>query len=335
MSRRTRPLLAAGAVAAAFLAFGSQPAMAQVDWAKRVQELKLESQLMQQGVSLMMDGRGLEAAEQMEQHMRSAGVTPTRLAQKCNYLEFAGEMGLFSDCVKAYRGLLVNGRIPPRQNEPTPAETAQSETDLVYFNLPRFYKTLGDYKSALEVGEAGLGFVKIRSIRFLLLEQVAGVHLKLGNRDKAQAILREVERWQPNAGEIVSRNAAMQNLSAALGDFDSALKYFDEIEKGAAPAPRRPRTSTAWEAVSSSRAIRPAIRNSPSPWVPARIGSATCSPDAPARRLPLLTEASPAPSVEVPPSRRARSSGFRAAPLPNRYFPASRRTCRCPSPTSA
>ena len=234
MSRRTRPLLAAGAVAAAFLAFGSQPALAQVDWAKRVQELKLESQLMQQGVSLMMDGRGLEAAEQMEQHMRSAGVTPTRLAQKCNYLEFAGEMGLFSDCVKAYRGLLVNGRIPPRQNEPTPAETAQSETDLVYFNLPRFYKTLGDYKSALEVGEAGLGLVKIRSIRFLLLEQVAGVHLKLGNRDKAQAILREVERWQPNAGEIVSRNAAMQNLSAALGDFDSALKYFDEIEKGAA-----------------------------------------------------------------------------------------------------
>ena len=73
MSRRTRPLLAAGAVAAAFLAFGSQPAMAQVDWAKRVQELKLESQLMQQGVSLMMDGRGLEAAEQMEQHFFGGG----------------------------------------------------------------------------------------------------------------------------------------------------------------------------------------------------------------------------------------------------------------------
>ena len=229
MSRRTRPLLAAGAVAAAFLAFGSQPALAQVDQARMAQESRTEAEVMKQINSLMADVRWLEAAELMDQHMRSAGVTPMRLLLKCGFLRNAGEMGLFSDCVKAYRGLLVNGRVPHRPNDAMAyPNMAQDETEVVYFNLVAFYLDLVDFKAALDVGEAGLAQVKNRSVRVPLQSLLAVSYVKLGDREKAQAILREIERWQPDKSEWIVRSVAMENLSATLGDFASALRYQQE-----------------------------------------------------------------------------------------------------------
>ena len=229
MSRRFRPLLAAGAVAAAFLAFSSQQALAQGDQARMAQESRTEAEVMKQINSLMADVRWLEAAELMGQHMRRAGVTPMRLLLRCSSLRNAGEMGLFSDCLKAYRSLLVDGRVPHRPNDVMAYQNmAQDETEIVYFNLVTFYIDLGDYKSALDVGEAGLAQVKNRSVRVPLQSLLAVAYVKLGDRDKALAILREIERWQPDRNEWIVRSIAMENLSATLGEFASALRYQQE-----------------------------------------------------------------------------------------------------------
>lgn len=239
-------------VVAVILFLCPKSATAQMNW----NEVKADGELAQKALELSRQNGPLEAAELINQRIKSAGFTVARQNLLCTFYSSAGEMGALAKCVAALRGALVDGRVPPRDSDPNLASIWQSETDTVYFNSLMYYQTLGDFKSMVALGEAGLAQTKL-TVWALIVQLLGDAYLKLGDRESAKKLLHRLEQWQPGSeieranyratrhsaltGQALkqaedthvrvstgARLAALSLMSAHLGNYEAALAYFDQ-----------------------------------------------------------------------------------------------------------